>query len=181
MTTIIKASKLSKKMHKGQTRKHGKEPYFSHPDAIAHRLINLLKNDLSTGKISKDEYKNIIAAAYLHDVLEDTTMEEYELRRIMGDKITDLVVELTSEEEMKMGKAKYLSAKISSMSNQARLIKFADREHNVSDLHSIKNQAWARKYARETQYILTHAKFTPSNLERILITSIKEKIGLLLK
>ncbi|MHA1601968.1 MAG: hypothetical protein ACTSUI_03060, partial [Promethearchaeota archaeon] len=87
------------------------------------------------------------------------------------------VKELTSnkKDEQLIGKAQYLTNKINNMSDFARLIKFADREHNVSDL-SKEFDSFSSRYAKETLYILNHLNFVPNQDELILIESIRKKI-----
>ena len=57
------------------------------------------------------------------------------------------------------------------MSESARIIKFADREHNVSDLINA-SSTFRLKYAQETEYILNHIDILPSQEEKQIVTSI---------
>ncbi len=69
--------------HQGQTRKYTSDPYIIHPIRVA---------DILRGINARPE---MVAAAFLHDVLEDTDAKIYELREVFGNEITDLVIELT--------------------------------------------------------------------------------------
>lgn len=69
--------------HHGQTRKYTGEPYIVHPIAVA----DIVRSVNGT--------KEMVAAALLHDVLEDTDAKIYEMREYFGNEITDLVIELT--------------------------------------------------------------------------------------
>src|SRR6266403_1629376 len=69
---------LAKEAHEGQKR-HTGEPYISHPLAVAQILIEM-RMDPAT-----------IAAAILHDVIEDTPIEKHDLVEKFGKEIADLV------------------------------------------------------------------------------------------
>lgn len=172
MSLIKKAKEFAKKQHGEDKRKYGeKKPYCTHPYAVAERLQQI------------KTYKNneiVIAAAYLHDIVEETNAEYEELKSLFNERIANLVNELTSdplkysddEKQSKyLAKAKYLTNKINKMSEDARVIKLADREHNVSTL-AVCPQSFAQRYAKETQYILNHLKFNPNEAEKQLIESI---------
>ncbi len=142
---IKKAYEFSEKAHLGQKRKSG-EPYFLHPLAAAQSVLNW-KLDEST-----------IAAALLHDVLEDTPTTKEEMLARFGPEITFLVEGVT-----KLGKIKYrgLEAKaenlrkmILSLSEDLRVIfiKLADRLHNMKTLSALPPQK-QKRIALETYEI----------------------------
>ena len=62
MSLIKKAQSFANNAHEGQVRKYGGEPYIDHPIRVAMLLIEFIPN------ISEE----MVAAALLHDVLEDT-------------------------------------------------------------------------------------------------------------
>ena len=119
--------------HAGQTRRSG-EPYICHPLATAN-ILACMKLD-----------PQIIAAALLHDVPEDTavTLEEIELN--FGKDIASIIRGIT-----KLGKLKYRGAEryienlrkmFVAMAEDIRvmIIKFADRIHNLSTLNSLEEK-----------------------------------------
>lgn len=55
---VTLASSIARKSHDGQFRRNGTTPYITHPEAVARSL--------------EGEHPNVIAAAWLHDTLEDT-------------------------------------------------------------------------------------------------------------
>ena len=77
------ARALSRESHEGQVDKNG-APYHLHPHAVASMLDE------------NDYYGR--AVAYLHDVLEDTDVEEEDLRSIFPDKVVDAVVAITKQD-----------------------------------------------------------------------------------
>ncbi len=117
------------KMHGGQVRKSG-EPYLSHPIETAYILANMKMDDVT------------IAAALLHDVLEDTEATNEELTEMFGEEATRLVdgvtkvskIHFASKEEYQ---AENLRKMLMAMTNDIRviLIKLADRLHNVRTLN----------------------------------------------
>ena len=167
-----KAKSYAKKKHYGQFRKFSGQPYITHPTAVAEKLM-MLTNDT-----------DIICAAYLHDTLEDTDTTETELKDSFGESITKLVLELTSEDYESLGLRKevYLSKKINTISQKGRLLKLADRWHNVSDLlDETTPEPFRIRYVEETSYILKHIEFTPTKAEKKLIEEISDIVQETLK
>ena len=72
----------AERMHSGQLRDSG-EPYIIHPTAVASILLDLGLDC------------NTVAAALLHDCLEDTEATQEQMRELFGDKITELVLGVT--------------------------------------------------------------------------------------
>ncbi len=156
---------LPPKLDGSQTRKYNNKPYITHPIAVMKRLKQFTNDS------------NVLAAALLHDVVEDTSITIDEIRAEFGDIVANLVAELTSDKQKskQMGKDKYLTEKINRMTSEARLIKFADRENNVSDL-THDDAEFSSRYAHETEYILDHLTFLPTPTEQKLINAIRKKI-----
>jgi (p)ppGpp synthase/HD superfamily hydrolase len=176
MNLIQKAREFAKKQHGNKKRKCNEDKfYYMHPYAVARQLQKF-------GHY-KDK-KNIIAAAYLHDVIEETGIGYKELKTLFNVQVADLVKELTSdaakykdanENKGYLAKGKYLTNKLNNMSENARVIKLADREDNVSSLSEC-SPSFATRYAKETQYILNHIEFEPNRVEKQLIKSIWKSI-----
>ena len=116
---------LAADAHKEQRRKSG-EPYIIHPIGVASILAGL----------QMDEYT--LAAAFLHDVVEDTEYTFDDLRNIYGTVVANLVDGVT-----KLGKIAYISKEDRQIENYRKmflamardirvvLIKLADRLHNM--------------------------------------------------
>lgn len=146
MNIIDKALEFAKRKHDGQTRFDG-SPYVNHPIRVAN-LIQKYKDS--------HEIDSLIAAAYLHDTLEDTDTTYYELCREFGILIASLVRELTTNEDFKalLGKTLYLQLKLKSMSNWALDIKLCDRLDNLSELDEASLE-FKNKYIVETASIIS--------------------------
>jgi GTP diphosphokinase / guanosine-3',5'-bis(diphosphate) 3'-diphosphatase len=129
--------------HRGQTRKSG-EPFVYHPLATADVLAEL-RLDPTT-----------IAAALLHDVLEDTGVTKEELSERFGDDVAEIVDGVTKLKRLPSGnleeaQAESLRKMIVAMSRDVRviIIKLADRLHNMRTLAYLKRETQLTK-ATET-------------------------------
>lgn len=172
---ITKAALIfAKEKHKNQNRKVTNDPYVNHPISVA----KILRENKKSHKI-----KELVAAAFLHDTLEDTNTTEHELEKLFGKLITSLVLELTTDEKEKekIGKEKYLAEKMSDdsrMSNWALVIKLADRLDNVSDLKNA-DEKFRKRYTKETRHILETLEKNRklSSTHKKLIKKIEEKLN----
>ena len=173
---VERAKIFAEKKHLGQFRVDGKTPYIIHP----FRVADIVKKFKKSHRIDE-----LVAAAYLHDTLEDTHTGVNELRNNFGEIVALLVVELTSNplEIKNLGKTKYLSEKLGSednMSSWALTIKLADRLDNVSDLANLpKGNDWAMNYKKQTLLILEFLEKNRSisNTHKTLISEIRKKLG----
>ncbi len=130
---LRRAYALAREAHKGQKRKSGEE-YISHPVAVAGILAEL-GMDAET-----------LAAALLHDVVEDTGFTLEDIRREFGDQVAALVDGVTklhivdnlprTSDKRDREKAESLRKMFLAMINDVRvvLIKLADRLHNMRTL-----------------------------------------------
>ena len=157
---LKKAIDYAVRMHKGQTRLTG-DPYINHP---LHVLQNVLKY-----KKSKN-IETLLISACLHDTLEDTPTTYYDIVENFGPQVASLVLELTTDEDMKnaLGKQQYLSIKMKNMSSWALVIKLCDRLDNVNDLLRCKDEVFKNKYINETieiiDYLLKNAKLSNTHI-----------------
>lgn len=164
---VIKAYNFAEKAHEGQVRKFSGLPYFSHPKGVARVIEDL------TGR------EELIIVSFLHDTLEDTNTTYDDIEKEFGIEIADLVLELTSDNEIqnKHGKKYYLSSKIVDMSTAARIVKLADRYHNILYLQGDSvSGSFIEKYYKETRFILMGLEQSGlifSSVENILIEKIK--------
>lgn len=130
----------------GKQKRDSGEPYIDHPVAVAHILIDLQLDAAS------------IAAALLHDVLEDTLVTKEQLTTLFGAEIANLVdgvtklsaLEARTREEAQVGTYRKMFI---AMADDPRvvLVKLADRLHNmrtVSSLSEERQKRMARENAR---------------------------------
>ena len=120
---IVKdAKELAKKLHEGMTDKYG-NPYFEHLERVANRV-----REMEYDMVDETSEINLyIAAAYLHDVIEDTEYTLGELTEKFGEVIAEAVKLLTRDNEetyadyvIGIKKSFHLEGKI------ARVVKLAD-------------------------------------------------------
>ncbi|HVL61036.1 MAG TPA: bifunctional (p)ppGpp synthetase/guanosine-3',5'-bis(diphosphate) 3'-pyrophosphohydrolase [Microbacterium sp.] len=123
LSLIERAYTVAERAHEGQKRKSG-EPYITHPIAVAQILA-----DLGIGS-------KTVAAALLHDTVEDTAYTLDQVRADFGDEIAMLVDGVTKLDKVKYGdstQAETVRKMIVAMSKDIRvlIIKLADRLHNA--------------------------------------------------
>ncbi|MCM1546311.1 MAG: bifunctional (p)ppGpp synthetase/guanosine-3',5'-bis(diphosphate) 3'-pyrophosphohydrolase [Clostridiales bacterium] len=145
---LIRAYRYAEKMHENQKRASG-EPYFTHPCAVAEILIDL---GLDTPTV---------AAAFLHDVIEDTAATADDIKREFGGEIYTLVEGVTKLEQIKFHTHEEEDAEnfrkiFVAMAKDVRviIIKLADRLHNMRSLNYLSNERQQR-IAKETLGIFT--------------------------
>lgn len=109
--------------HVGQKRKYSGVPYICHPLEVSSSMYKGGCRD-----------ENLLAAAVLHDVLEDTNTTYEELVKHFNKTIADLVLEVTNTEEAKLDKIAYTKNKFNTMSQEACVIKGFDICCNLNDL-----------------------------------------------
>lgn len=167
------ALEFANEKHAGQKRRSG-EDYIVHPKRVAKHVSRYKKSH----KLS-----DLIAAAYLHDTIEDTDTSIQEIGEKFGDLVASLVNELTSDktEIRKQGKTKYLINKLLNMSDWGLVIKLADRLDNVSDLKNTTDIKFKEKYKKETNEILDSIskdrRLTGS--QQKIVNQIRKKLVLL--
>jgi len=141
LVVIEKAFLRAEKAHEGQLRKSG-APYITHPVAVAEILAELGLDS------------NTIAAALLHDTLEDTEYSSELLRKEFGDEIGNLVDGVTKLDRLTYGptaEAETVRKMVVAMAKDIRVlvIKLADRLHNARTWQYVSAESASRK-ARET-------------------------------
>lgn len=126
MNIVLKAIQFADKKHEGQTRKGSGEKYITHPVAVSYLVASYKKSK---------RLDELLAAAILHDTLEDTDTTFVEIAIEFTPLIAGLVYELTNDEVSlkKLGKLEYHKRKLCGISSYGLVIKLADRLHNVSD------------------------------------------------
>lgn len=140
---LQKAYIFAARAHKGQVRRSG-EPYLSHPLEVADVLADLGLD------------RTALAAALLHDVLEDTEVTEAEIRAAFGKEVAALVEGVTKIGRVQGAppearQAETIRKIILAMTDDLRVIfiKLADRLHNLQTLEHL-DEPKRTQIARET-------------------------------
>lgn len=143
---VCRAFKLAYELHKGQTRASG-EPYILHPVQVAGLL-----RDLGGGSA-------MIAAGFLHDVVEDTSVSLEEIEAKFGSEVRLLVEGVTKLSKLNFEskterQAENFRRMFLSMAKDIRVIvvKLADRLHNMRTLEHLPRHK-QELIARETRDI----------------------------
>ncbi|MFH1129406.1 MAG: HD domain-containing protein [Patescibacteria group bacterium] len=120
---IEKATRIAVIAHVNQKRKNDGSPYVVHPFIVAMKLVKYNFSDA------------VIAAALVHDVLEDTDVTEQELRDKLGNEVVDMVKMVTNDDTLSWRdkKIKYVET-VRNGSDEAKAISIADKIHNMEDL-----------------------------------------------
>ncbi|MFT5761886.1 MAG: guanosine-3',5'-bis(diphosphate) 3'-pyrophosphohydrolase [Polaribacter sp.] len=144
---IRSAFELSVEAHSDQRRKSG-EPYIFHPIAVA----KIVAYEIGLGAAS-------IAAALLHDVVEDTYYTIEDMERLFGQNIARIVSGLTKISRLNKGQDASMQAEnfrkmLLTLNDDVRviLIKIADRLHNMQTMDAMPEQKQV-KISSETLYI----------------------------
>lgn len=156
----------------GQLRKYTFDPYIVHPRHVA----NIIREHV------KDYSPAMIAAALLHDVLEDTQVTEPLLRDQFGDDVVDLVAWLTNVSKPSDGnrkKRKELDKlNLSKAPADAQTIKLADLISNTSSIVQY-DKKFAKVYIPEKKELLTVLTKGDTVLYNIALGMIMESEAIL--
>lgn len=147
---VLKAHAYMQTAHEGQNRLDGK-PFYTHPEAVADFLVAHGYTD-----------PELLAAALLHDVVEDTERRLDEIREEFGEEITFLVDGATkygvndgnkpiADEYKKMLATHKKVLEYGAKDKRVFIVKIADRAHNLRTLHvhAPDKQAKIKKQSRE--------------------------------
>lgn len=158
---VLRAARFAAWKHRDQRRKGAQaEPYINHPLDVADVLW-------AEGNVTDPE---VIAAALLHDTLEDTQTTWSELRGEFGERIAGLVAEVTDERSLDWRVRKKLQiSRARSASRGAKLIKLADKLCNVRSLLASPPEDWSierrRSYFDWARSIVASIRGTHHELE----------------
>ena len=145
-TPIITAAKmLAGEAHKGQTRKYSGLPYIIHPVEVATIVEEAGGTD------------EMIAAALLHDVIEDTDFTYEDIAEKTSPEVADLVQGLTEVSKPEDGNRKVRKALdrdfLAEQSPEVQTIKYADVISNTKDI-KVYDPKFAEVYVAEMKELL---------------------------
>jgi len=149
LSKIFKAIEFAANRHKYQTRKGiGKIPYINHPIQVAKTLIDFGEDDT-----------DLIASALLHDVVEDTTQGEKQIKdlselilQMFGENVLLTVLEVTDNKTLPVEERKRLQVQHTpKLSDRAKKLKIADKICNILDIVNDPPEGWSED--RKIAYI----------------------------
>lgn len=165
MGLVLSAMEFAARKHKDQRRKDkDASPYINHPIALANVLW----------KEGGVDDPRVLAAALLHDTIEDTETTYEELRGRFGATVADIVVEVTDVKWLKKHARKRLqvarAARAARSTRGAKLVKLADKIANLRDLIANPPADWTLERRREyfdwAKSVIDQLRGTNAKLER---------------
>ena len=141
LALIVQALEFAAHKHRDQRRKDAQaSPYINHPIALANVLVR-------EGGVDEPA---VLAAALLHDTVEDTQTTPAELRETFGEKIAGIVLEVTDNKNLLKADRKRLQIEHAAhISREAKLVKLADKICNVRDVANHPPAKWDLVRRRE--------------------------------
>jgi len=131
---LLKALAFAAERHSRQRRKDvDASPYINHPIALANVLANEAGIDDA----------EVLAAAVLHDTLEDTETTVADLDAAFGPRICRIVLEVTDDKTLAKAVRKQLQIDLApQLSHEAKLVKLADKICNLRDVATAPPVGW---------------------------------------
>lgn len=144
---LAAVARTAEDAHRGQSRAHG-APYIDHPRAVL-RFVEALA--AATGFALTDEVR---AVALLHDVIEDSELTEAALRERFGEAVARRVQRLSKPDKRadvsKDERGRRYWEALREADDATRLVKVADRLHNLHELPLTRDEARQRRYLTKT-------------------------------
>lgn len=137
LTRVLQAAAFAADKHRNQRRKDvGSSPYINHPLQLANVLC-------SEGQVFEAD---VLIAALLHDTIEDTDTNADELERAFGRRVASIVMEVTDDKSLPKEERKRLQVtKAPGKSDDAKLVKIADKICNLRDIASDPPAEWTNE------------------------------------
>ncbi len=138
---LLKALSFAAHKHRDQRRKDvDASPYINHPISLA----GILCNEAHVTDV------NVICGALLHDTVEDTDTTPEELEAEFGTAIRDIVMDVTDDKSLSKAERKQLQIDHAAhASDQAKLVKLADKITNLRDVANNPPPAWSHQRCQE--------------------------------
>jgi guanosine-3',5'-bis(diphosphate) 3'-pyrophosphohydrolase len=167
---VLKAAQFAGQKHEGQTRDdRDKSPYIDHPKSVVRVIAEV-------GGINDPQ---ILAAALLHDTLEDTDTTSEELKSTFGKRVCRLVEEVSDNKNLPKEVRKQRQIEHAAViSADAVLIKLGDKISNVIDVTDIPPADWSlerrKEYLDWAEAVIDNCSKVNSALERHFAQVLKE-------
>ncbi|MBL7995407.1 HD domain-containing protein [bacterium] len=170
MERILSALKFSAEKHRNQRRKDAEaSPYINHPIQVAELLWNV------------GEVRDIIVilGALLHDTIEDTETTPDEIKKLFGDEVLGLVLEVTDDKRLSKKERKRLQIERAPLkSMRAKQLKICDKICNVRDVTNSPPKDWPFErrweYLDWTEEVINGIRGTNKELESLYDEALAE-------
>jgi len=161
-TILLRAAHFAARRHRRQKRKGAEaEPYINHPIAVAELIAHVGRvTDVLT-----------LAAALLHDTVEDTDATIEDIEREFGAEVRGIVAELTDDKSLPSEERKRLQVvNAPNASRRAKIVKLADKSVNVADIARDPPPHWPvgrrREYIEWAILVVAGCRGTNAALEK---------------
>jgi len=167
---ILNAADFAAYKHRNQKRKdEEKTPYINHPIAVA-KIIS---------EIGNVEDPEVLAAALLHDTIEDTKTTPEELIENFGERVCHLVQEVTDDKTLpKLERKQRQIDHAKEISKDAALIKLGDKISNVTDITNTPPTDWDSNrrldYFEWAEKVINNCPKVNTSLEKYFKDSIQK-------
>ncbi|XP_068266024.1 guanosine-3',5'-bis(diphosphate) 3'-pyrophosphohydrolase MESH1 [Nyctibius grandis] len=168
---LLEAADFAAGKHKGQRRKDPEgTPFINHPIAVARILAQ------EAGVTDTV----VLQAALLHDTVEDTDTTLAEIEARFGAEVRRVVAEVTDDKGLPAAERKRLQIeRAPGSSARARLVKLADKLHNLRDLNRCTPAGWSpervQEYFRWAAQVVAGLRGTSPPLEAALQRLFEER------
>ena len=151
--TLLNAIEFASIKHKDQRRKDATQtPYINHCIRVASIVETI-------GSINDQE---LLIAAVLHDTIEDTDTTEFDISSLFGERVLDLVKEMSDDKSLDKQKRKELQIEHAPyVSEDVTPLKLADKIANCEDLLVSAPQGWTE------ERILTYFQWAEAVVDRL--------------
>jgi guanosine-3',5'-bis(diphosphate) 3'-pyrophosphohydrolase len=140
MELVLQAAAFAAEKHRLLKRKDEEaSPYINHPIQVAYILVQADVED-----------PIVLAAALLHDTIEDTKTTHDEIEIVFGHEIANIVAECSDDKSLdKLERKQAQVDHAAHVSTRAKLVKLADKIANVSDIDGAPPAGWSLERKRE--------------------------------
>ena len=150
---ITRARELAYQAHAGQQRKYNGEPYIVHPEAVAAQVAWVLDGHPMRGEA--------VAAAWVHDVVEDSDITHEDIRNIIGSRRVARAVWFLTDLDKRHGNRAYRKAfdagRLSAAPDWVQTIKVCDLMDNTKSIVA-EDPEFAKVYLAEKRRLLGHLR-----------------------
>jgi (p)ppGpp synthase/HD superfamily hydrolase len=159
LDVILRAISFATREHEGQYRKDGKTPYVAHPlrvFSIASQLFGVTDSET-------------LAAAVLHDTLEDTLADRDDLIEHFGPRVAEFVALLSKDKRLpeEEREASYLDA-LRDCPLEVKLLKLADLYDNLIDSSGLPSELRRKKITKANQVLEMYDEDFPPSWQHVL-------------
>lgn len=157
---IRKAAEFAAKAHEGTFRKGTKIPYIVHPMEVAQIVAMMTKES------------ELIAAAYLHDVLEDTSVTAEEIEQEFGSRVLFYVQQETENKSLTWKERKAATIRhMAEADREVKILTLADKLSNMRasarDYMMFGESFWQRFNEKEKESHRWYAKGIQDSLQEL--------------